>query len=222
MPRAVSRRAIEIGKLISRASRCTCCESALRRAQRTSAFVVLINIVDRHASEIFHQVQQVLVSLVPLGGNLVEEHDALVRPAQLDKAGLANVIAQPAYLFHIFVAGISGVLQALHEVVEFVALEYFLVYGEKCRARFLGQLDEVFPAFRIVARVPHHRMDVFGYVTLKPAQSVAEDEGGHVVFEAGKVLWHSKISRAAGWKIRRGETHHTPISDDRVADVSPA
>src|SRR5271157_3330629 len=114
MPRAASRRAIETGSPISRARRCICCESALRRAQRTSAFVVLINVVDDHAAEVFHQVQQVLVALVPLGGNLVEKHDALMRPAQLDEAGRANAVAQRARFVHVFVAGISGVLQALH------------------------------------------------------------------------------------------------------------
>src|SRR5271165_6093730 len=113
-PRAASSRASETDRPISTASLCTCCESALRRTQRTSAFVVLINVVDGHAAEIFHQVQQVLVALVPLGGNLVEEHDALVRPAKLDEAGLPDVMAQRARFVHVLVAGISGVLKALH------------------------------------------------------------------------------------------------------------
>ena len=44
-------------------------------------FVVQIGAVDRHATEVLHQVQQMLVALVPLGGNFEEKHDALVRPA---------------------------------------------------------------------------------------------------------------------------------------------
>src|SRR6516164_1673734 len=116
MPRTASRRAINTGNPISRASRCTCCESALRRTQRTSAFVVLINVVDGDAAEIFHQVEQVLVALVPLGGYFKQEHDALVRPAKLDEAGPANVLAQKTCFFHVVVAGVVGVLQALHEV----------------------------------------------------------------------------------------------------------
>src|SRR5208337_2323818 len=103
MPRAASNRAIETGNPISKASRCTGCESALRRTQRTSAFVVLIKVVDDHAAEVFHQIKQVLIALVPLGGDLVEKHDALVRPAKLDEAGLADVAAQPARFFHVFV-----------------------------------------------------------------------------------------------------------------------
>src|SRR5271166_3679193 len=147
-PRAASRRASETGRPISTASRCTCCESALRSTQRTSAFVVLINVVDGHAAEVFHQVQQVLIVLVPFGGNLVEEDDTLIRPAKLDEAGLADVLAQRARFFHVVVAGKVDVLKPLHQVVELVALEHFLVHGEKRRPRVLGQLDVVLPAIR--------------------------------------------------------------------------
>ena len=126
-----------------------------------------------------------LIALVPLGGDFEQEHDALVRPAELNEARLADVVAQPARFFHVFVAGITGVLQALDQVVEFVALQHFLVHGEELRARLLRQLDEVLPAFGIVPRVPHHAVNIFGDVALEAAQAVSQNEGVHVVFQAG-------------------------------------
>jgi hypothetical protein len=80
----------------------------------------------------------VLIALVPLGGRFKEEHDALVRPAQLDEACFADVVAQPTRLVEIFVAGEAGVLQPLDKVVELVALEHLFVHGEELGARLLG------------------------------------------------------------------------------------
>jgi hypothetical protein len=77
------------------------------------------------------------------------------------------------------------VLQALDEVVQLIALEHFLVHGEELRARLLGQLDEILPALRIVPRVPHDAVDFFGHVALEAAQTMAQNEGVHVVFQAG-------------------------------------
>src|SRR5215472_87540 len=65
------------------------------------SFIFLVGVVDGEGAEILYQVQQVLIVLIPLGGDLEEEHDALMRPSELDEAGLADVIAQPARFFQV-------------------------------------------------------------------------------------------------------------------------
>ena len=101
------------------------------------------------------------------------------------KPVLPTIVAQPAGFVHVFVAGIVGVLQALDEVIEFVALQHLLVHGEELGTGFFRQLDKILPAFGIVARVPHDAVHVFGDVSLEAAQPVSQDEGVHVVFKAG-------------------------------------
>src|SRR5205085_645997 len=63
-----------------------------------SGFVVLIGLVDGDAAEIFGQLQQALVVVIPVGGCFIDHHSALVREAELDETGLANVGARPARL----------------------------------------------------------------------------------------------------------------------------
>ena len=43
-------------------------------------FFVLIGTVDGESTKVFHQVEQALIALVPVGGNFIEKHDSLVRP----------------------------------------------------------------------------------------------------------------------------------------------
>src|SRR6476659_865555 len=50
---------------------------------RGSGFFVLVGFVDGNAAEIFRQLQQALVVVIPVGGGLVNHHDALVGEAEL-------------------------------------------------------------------------------------------------------------------------------------------
>ena len=125
------------------------------------------------------------------------------------KPALAYVVAQPARFVQVFIAGKLGVLQALDEVIEFVALKHFLIHGEELRARFFRQLDKILPAFGIVSRVPHDAVYVFRDVSLETAQPMPQNEGVHVVFEAGQIVWHGNLSHRG--KIGSSEKHHTPM-----------
>ena len=111
-------------------------------------------------------------------------------------------------------------LQSLHKVVEFVALQHFLVHGEKRRARVFGQLDKILPAFGIVARVPHDRVHVFGDIALKPAHAVTEDEGGHVVFQAGEIVCHHEVSRLPRENSPQRKSSYSEASSPAL-DCSP-
>ena len=56
-----------------------------------SFLVRIVGLVNHDAAIFLGDVQQALVAVVPLGGNLAQEHRSLVRPAQLQKPGLADV-----------------------------------------------------------------------------------------------------------------------------------
>src|SRR4051812_8837013 len=103
MPRCTSRRAMTGWSFASEASRATTTGSDARRSQRTSVLVVFVVLVDDEAAHAFGGIEQALVAFVPIGGDLVEEHHALVRPAELDEAGLADERLQVLRLFDVVV-----------------------------------------------------------------------------------------------------------------------
>src|ERR1700685_3809664 len=63
--------------------------------------VVLVRFVDRDAAEIFGELQQALVAVVPFGAGLAEKHRSLIGPAELQESNFADVGAQPARIFYI-------------------------------------------------------------------------------------------------------------------------
>src|SRR5580704_17549281 len=65
------------------------------------AFFVLIRFVHGQATELFRDVKQALVALIPLGAHFTKEHGTVISPAQLKMPYLAGVSAQPAGVFHI-------------------------------------------------------------------------------------------------------------------------
>src|SRR5947209_7436053 len=113
--------------------------------------VFFIGVVNHDAAEILGQVKQALVALVPFGGSLVDEHDALVRPAQLNEAGLADICAQQSGFFNIFVAGMAGVAQTVEQELKLLFLQDNIVHGKKACARGLGKFHKVLPGIGIVA-----------------------------------------------------------------------
>src|SRR5438105_5014405 len=94
--------------------------SGFRRAAQTPrkrlklGFVVGPGVVNGEAAEIFGDFHQPLVMVIPLGGRFVEHHHALKSKTELNEAGLAEIGAQPAGIFEIFVASEFRVAQALN------------------------------------------------------------------------------------------------------------
>src|SRR5581483_5626831 len=56
-----------------------------------SVRIVLVRLVNGEAAELLGNIEQVLVAFVPRGGDLAQKNRSLVRPAELDEAGLAGV-----------------------------------------------------------------------------------------------------------------------------------
>src|SRR3981081_2741675 len=67
-----------------------CCGPAW--AEGIFRLLVALAVIDHDASEIGDCLHQVLEAVVPVGGDLEDEHDALVGEAKLEIADLANVI----------------------------------------------------------------------------------------------------------------------------------
>src|ERR1700724_2766634 len=69
------------------------------------ALFLLVGLVNRNAAEFIRYFEQALVALVPLGADLANKHRALISPAQLQVANLAQVSTQPARVFNVFAIG---------------------------------------------------------------------------------------------------------------------
>ena len=94
--------------------------------------------------------------------------------------------AKPARVFHVVAVGELGVGEALHQFVEFLALELPGMHGQEWSAGALGELDEILPAIGIRAHFPHNALHFFViHVAVEAAHAVAFDEGDHVIFDDG-------------------------------------
>ena len=78
---------------------------------------LLVAVVDDDAAEVGGGFHQVLEAVVPVGGGLEEEHDALVGEAELQVAGLADVLQQRLGVVEVdlFVFGEGVVAQLLEQ-----------------------------------------------------------------------------------------------------------
>src|SRR5580704_2871854 len=64
-------------------------------------FFVLVGLIHGEAPELVGNLEEMLVTLVPLGADLAEEHRSLVGPAQLQESYSADVGTKPAGIFHV-------------------------------------------------------------------------------------------------------------------------
>src|SRR5216684_2449373 len=171
----------------------------------TSALFLLVGLVNRNAAKFIRYFQQALVALVPLGADLTNKHRALISPAQLQVANLAQVSTQPARVFNIVAIGELRVGQPLHQFVKLSALEHPGVGSEKGSACSLGQLHKILPAIGIRAHVPHDALDlVVVHKPMETPHAVAFDEGDHVVFERGQVVGrgrHKLVAKGALYAV---------------------
>ena len=72
--------------------------------------------------------------------------------------------------------------------VEFFALQEHFAERDKRRADVLGHLHEVFPRIGIVFAFPHDRGNVFRDVARKTDETVAFNEGHHIVFQRQQIV----------------------------------
>ena len=85
--------------------------------------VVLVGVVDGEAGEIVGHFEDVLIALVPWRGGFVDHHHPLLGEAQLDKTCLADVGAEPAGIFQLFITGKFRHAQTLDHGIEFVTFQ---------------------------------------------------------------------------------------------------
>ena len=109
--------------------------------------------------------------------------------AELHKAGLAQVGAQPARLFQVLFVGELGGFQALQQFLEVFPLHGPGVHGEEGRIRGFSQLDEILPTLGIILGLPHHALHfLVVHVAGEAAHAVALDESGHIVLHSGEII----------------------------------
>src|ERR1022692_311838 len=188
-------------------------------------FVVLIGLIEHESPGFIGHFAQLLIVLVPFGASFEDKEASLIRPSKLHEAGFADVGLQPAALFHIFFVLELAVVELLIQTIQFLALEGPGVHGEEGGAGGFGQFHKIFPAVRIVLRIPKHARDLFAIdVAEEPAHAQAFNEGGHVFFHARQVVWvgnhgnfiivrlarssrqWAKPLRASGFELRPGDS----------------
>ena len=146
-------------------------------------FVIVV--VDDDVVETFYVFEKGLEALVPLGGGLVQEDDALVDETQLYVTDHSRILAQPLRLnqFRGFLIGKVHLAGLFDEAVEFFALQAHFAEGDERCADALGHLDEVFPRIGIGFAFPHNGGNIFGDVARKTDETVSLNEGHHIVFQ---------------------------------------
>src|SRR5438309_10749975 len=96
-------------------------------AHRSTVSLVLLvgaGVIDRDTTEIFGEVDQTLVTVVPLGAGFVEKHAALVGRSELHETSFAHIGTQPAGVFEVLVIGVFRIAEALDRFLRFVALQW--------------------------------------------------------------------------------------------------
>src|SRR5215469_18791516 len=76
------------------------------------------------------------------------------------------------------------------------------MHGQEGSSGRFGEFHEIFPAILILTRIPHDALDLFViHVTAETAHSVAFDEGDHVVFYRGEIVWNGRhIGKWKWWQ----------------------
>ena len=183
----------------------------LRRAHRRLD-LFLAGVAEGHGAEAIEGFEQRLVALVPAGGAFVQKDDALIGEAEVDVADFADVSGEGLGLFEFrrIVIGEVGFLQFLNEELEVGFLKADFAHGEEGCSGGLCGFDEVLPAIGIVGVVPEDGGNLFADVGGNAAESVAGDEGHHIVFEREQAGWdhvHGCMlwSRGVRMVVRRGQ-----------------
>jgi hypothetical protein len=159
------------------------------KAEDMDWLLVGFAVVDDYTAEIGDCLHEVLETVVPIGGDLEEEHDALVGEAELQVTDLADVIDEVLRVVDLLgdIAGEGLVAELVEEDDDVGLLEDDLAHGEEWSPGRLGVLDEVLPAVRVVL-LEDDGGNVLGDEGIETAHAVACDEGHHVVLERDQVV----------------------------------
>ena len=150
---------------------------------------VFVAVVDHDAAEIVDGLEELLEPVVPLGGGLEEEHDALVGEAELEVAGLADVVDEVLGVLKFlgFVVGVDVVAELFEEQGNVGLFEHDLAHGDEGAVGCLGVFDEVLPAIGIVL-FKQDGGNFFGDVAVEAPHAMTGDKRDHVVFKRDKVI----------------------------------
>jgi hypothetical protein len=103
---------------------------------------VVVAVVDDEAAKIGDGFEQLLESVVPFGGGLKEEHDALVGESQLEVAGLADVVDEVLGVFDLLglIVGVGLVAELFEQDgdVGFCSTKSFQPSGLSSSKRTVG------------------------------------------------------------------------------------
>ena len=151
--------------------------------------LVVVGVIDHDAAEIGDGFEEFLEAVVPLGGGLEEEHDALVGESELEVACLADVVDEVLGVFDLLslIVGVGLVAELFEEDGDVGFFEDHLAHGDEGAVGSLRVFDEVLPAIWIVLFEQDGR-DFFGDVAIQPAHAMTRDKRDHVVFKRDKVI----------------------------------
>jgi len=177
--------------------------------------LVALAVVDDDAAEVGDGLQQVLEAVVPVCGDLEDEHDALVGEAELEVADLADVVDEVlgvVDLFGVFVRE-GFVAELIEEKGNVGFFEDDLAHGDKGRARSFGVLDEVLPAVGIVF-FKDDGGNFFTNERRETAHAVASNEGHHIVFERDKIVRLHRLFIVSETRVHRTRNQRPDQSEE--------
>lgn len=172
-------------------------------------------VVDDDASEIGDDVHETLEAVVPVGGDLEDEHHSLMGEAKLKVTDLANMVDEILSVVELL-GGIvrEGVLADLVKEKDDVGLlQDDFAHGDEGSPGGLGVFDKVLPCVNGVVLEDYGR-NLFSNVAVEPAHSVTGDKGDHVVFERDEIVWLHQIGIVSETRVHR--TAHRQRGRNRV------
>ena len=180
-------RAIGSGSFSVWASSSDAAEGAAAGVQLTES--VIVGIVNDDMAELRDGLHEVLEGVVPVRCGLEEVHDAAVREAELQVAGLADVLGQFLGLvqFGRIVVRVVVAADLLHQRRHVLRLEHDLAHGDEGRVGGLGVLDEVFPAI-VAVGLEDDGGDVLRDVPVHAPHAVPGDERDHVILHCCQII----------------------------------
>src|SRR5207248_5554826 len=101
--------------------------------------------------------------VVPFSASFINEDATLVGPAELHETGLASVGFQPARLLQVLFVCVFAIGETLRELIQFLALEHPGMHSQEGGSGRLRQLHKILPAIGIMAGIPEHAWDFFGF-----------------------------------------------------------
>jgi hypothetical protein len=151
--------------------------------------VVAVAVVYDDAAEVGDGLDEVLETVVPVSGDLEDEHDALMGEAKLEVADFADVVDEVFGVVQLggLVVREGLVAELVEEDGDVGFFEDDFAHGDEGGTGCFGVFYEVFPAVGVFF-LEDDGGYFFGYVSVESAHAVAGDKGHHVVFERDEII----------------------------------